>query len=205
MRRVRASIKVGRWEKIKKKASKGEEPLLRAGLRQAASAPRTGKPSPGEAETLPIFPGGWKGTPRELGQDSRRGRGALRLPGALTEELCPEGECPTHHRPSAQEQLRWRLRQQLRGEGAACHRSSLGGGSPGRGGCVAPGAAQVAQVLEPRAPGDMAQYLALPWNRQRPGGHRAPRTLLPLGAPELCRAVPPALRESRPLQTGRLW
>ena len=44
---------------------------------------------------------GQKDTHRELRKDPRRGSDALRLLGALTEELRPRGERATHHRQSA--------------------------------------------------------------------------------------------------------
>ena len=57
MRRVHASIKVGRWGKkeIKKqKASKGKGPA-KSWPKARGSAPRTGEPHPGEAGVSPIF------------------------------------------------------------------------------------------------------------------------------------------------------
>ena len=53
---------------------------------------------------------------------------------------------------------------------------------------------------EPRAPGDTAQDLVLPWDTQKLGGHRTARSLLPLD-PELCRSRPDP-RVLRPLRTG---
>ena len=125
------------------------------------------------------LPGG-KGAHQELGQDPRRGGDALRLPGSLIEEL-PQGRA--HHTPWAELPI---------------GQDRVPGG--------APGAAREAQVPEPRAPGTQPkiQCSRQARDRRRLGGHRAARTLLPMGSPELCRSTPPASAVIRPLQTGRL-
>ena len=64
------------------------------------SDPRTRKHRPREARALPNFPDR-KALPRDLGQDARRGRDALRLPRALREEVHPREERTTHCRPSS--------------------------------------------------------------------------------------------------------
>ena len=46
--------------------------------------------------------------------------------------------------------------------------------------------------------------LHTPWDRQRRGGHRTEKTLLPLGTTKLCRPGPPTHGVSRPVCTGRL-
>ena len=52
---------------------------MRSRAKAGASAPRIGKPRPGEAGVSPIFPAGK--THRELEQDPRRVRDTLRLQG----------------------------------------------------------------------------------------------------------------------------
>ena len=122
-----------------------------------ANASRTGKPSPGVAESTNLPQ--WKGVPREHQQDPRRGRDDLRLPGALTEEVC-WGEQTTHHGLRSLKDY------------STC--------PVGRGAVLV--AAQVAavrtvprstipvvQAPEPRAPGDTAQNLALPLGQEEAG------------------------------------
>ena len=91
MRRVRASIKVGRRGKRNKetKASKGEGPA-RSRAEAGASVPRTGEPRPGEAGAAPTFPGG-KGLAGRWSR-TQEGGDALGLPGTVT-DTCAPGEC----------------------------------------------------------------------------------------------------------------
>ena len=83
---------------------------------------------------------------------------------------------------------------------------ALGAGqaaAPLGGGCTAPESPiPAAQALDLRVPGDTAQDPALPRDRRRLGGHRAARTHLPQGSPELCRSAHPARGASRPLWIG---
>ena len=91
MRRVRASIKVGRRGKRNKetKASKGEGPA-RSRAEAGASVPRTGEPRPGGAGAAPTFPGG-KGLAGSWSR-TQEGGDALGLPGTVTATARP-GEC----------------------------------------------------------------------------------------------------------------
>ena len=99
MRRVPASIKVGRWgKKISKTASKGEGPREEPG-QDCRECPQERKAQSRRSRNFTNLPR-WKGARRELGQDPRRGSDALRLPEALREDLRPGGERATHRGPA---------------------------------------------------------------------------------------------------------
>ena len=87
MRGVRASIKVGRWKKNKeiRKYPRGRGPG-RSGAK-ARLREHPGQESKVRRSRNSTNLSRRKGALRELGQDPRRGRDALRLPRALTEEL----------------------------------------------------------------------------------------------------------------------
>ena len=107
--------------------------------------------------SFPNLPGR-KGALGELGRIPG-GRGCLRLPGALTEEVRPGGEGATHRR-----QLPKGLQRARGAPGAAPAVAPRGGG------CAAPGAIPAAQARG-RCAGDTAQDPALP-----PGQAEAGRT-----------------------------
>ena len=122
---------------------------------------------------------------------------ALGLPGTLT-GTCAPGECAelpkgcsAHGGPGAARGARGRLRGggcgagAARGARAAASRRGLRGGS----------ANPPAQAPEHRAPGH-SPGSRLPWDRQRPGGPRTARTLLP----QLSRSAAPP-RSLQALQT----
>ena len=168
----------------KKKESSGGGAPRGAGLRSAASAPRTGRPSPGEAGASPIFPGR-KALSGELGQDPRRGSGACRLPGALTEEV--QAELPKGRECAP------------RGPG-----SSSGRGSPRRG-LRCPGSAiPVAKAPEPRAPGGTAQHPALPPGQAEVGRAQDSEDTPAAGRSQAVQVSAPTPGASRPVRTGRL-
>ena len=63
------------------------------------------------------------------------------------------------------------------------------------------------RALHPRATKETKPtILHSPWDRWKQGGHKTVRTLLLLGAPNLCRSAHPCLPPgaSRPVRTGRL-
>ena len=60
---------------------------MRSQAMAGASVPRRGKPCLWKQEFTNLSR--WKGTPRKLEQDPKRGRDALRLSGALIEYLRP--------------------------------------------------------------------------------------------------------------------
>ena len=129
---------------------------------------------------------------------SQEGQWSPQVPGVTNRGSAPRGERATHRGPSSvkgwsahpagpREQLRRRLWQRL-----------------GRRGLRGP-QEQRFQRRRPRSPGRRGTQPRIrrsPRDRRRPGGHRTARTLLPPGAPELCRSAPPAPGASRPLRTG---
>ena len=161
----------------------------RARQRGSAKASRTGKSSPREARTLKIctgfFPEG-KALTRNLGRRRRRssqeGQWNLQVPGVSNKGSVPRGRA-YHTRQKDPSRAGARTRQGLgrssggssrwRGLHAREHNSSgVGPDSQGTGGHI---------------PGSCTP----PWDRQRLGGPRKARMLLPPGAPELCRSVLP--------------
>ena len=197
MRRVRASIKVGRQKKIKIKKHPRGRGCHKEPKGQADRASRTGKPSPREAGTLPIFPEGkvFAGNPgRILGR-------AVEHPGSRVTNRgsAPRGERTTNHWPRSlmgwssrlvgpQEQLRQRLGRRLRAEGAAQSREhDFSGPGPG------------AQGARGHSPGSGA-----------PLGTGGVREDTGQRGRSCCQAAPgwadqrQAPRASRPVRTGRL-
>ena len=179
------SIKVGRWKKIKKKHLVGEGP--RGGvLRPGSEGLQDRKAQSQRSRIFTNLPGG-KGARRELGQDPRRGSGAPRFPGALTEEVRPRGKWSTHRRPKDLEPAPSRAR------GAAQV------AAPRRGGCGGPGSPiPAAQAPEPRATGDTAQGPVLPLGKAEAG-----RTHDSEDAPAASQPRAMQIRASRPLRTER--
>ena len=53
-------------------------------------------------------------------------------------------------------------------------------------------------------PGTQPKIWCYPWVRQRPGGHRTARTILPLGGPELYRSAAPPLEYPGPCRLRAL-
>ena len=145
------------------------------------SVPRTGEPRPQEAGASPIFLGGKAS--QGVGAGPQKGGDALRLPGTLTEQLCPGESALSSLRAAAWH--RW-TREQLRGARTAALR---------RGGyaveCKSNSAGPGAQGAR-----DTAQDPASPQDRKRPGGPRTGRTLLPRAE----QISGPAPRASRSLQ-----
>ena len=136
----------------------------------------------------------WKGAHRELGQGPRRGSGAPRFPGSLTEKGCRGRAC---HTPRAE------LPKGLECKPSRPREHSGGSSAQRRPG--APGARS--QRCSPQSPGrwgTQPRILCSPRDRGRSGGPRTARMLLPPGDPELCRSAPPAPGASRSLRTGRL-
>ena len=147
--------------------------------------------APREAGALKICTGFFKegkALSRELRQILRRGSGgASSLPESPTEVMRRGGEGAAHPGPSwvkgwsAPRGPGGKLRRRLRAEGAAsCYL-----GEPWPESMI-----PAAQVPDLRVLGDTAQDPALPQDRQRWGGPRTARTLLPLGAPKLCKSAP---------------
>ena len=72
-------------------------------------------------------------------------------------------------------------------------------GAPGGGGCAPLPLGATARERDSSSTGPGSQgagrtqlgILRSPWDRWRRGGHRTARTLLPLGAPKLCRSAHP--------------
>ena len=138
------------------------------------------KHSPGEAASFKnphrILPG-WKGAHRELGHDPRRGNGAPRFPGSLTEE--GEGESAQAERSKGWSKCpvepQEKLRRQFQAEGALQtwehDSSSAGPGSQGARG---------------HSPGSCAPI----GTGGRPGVHRTARTP--------CCQVPPSCASQHP-------
>ena len=164
--------------------------------------------SPGQESPVPEEqelhrPSRGKGARREVEQDPG-GRGCPRAPGTLT-DTCAPGECAELPKGCSArrdpEQLEGGGRRK-RLRGAGCGAGAAGGAraeeeAPGGGGCAVPGAARrgsgggsaegaarpgsanpTAQAPEHRGR-DTAQDPASPRDRQRPGGPRTARTLLP--------------------------
>ena len=77
--------KTEKKELKKQKASKGEGPCKNLG-ESWGECPQDRKP-PSQRSRRFTNPPGWKGTPKEVEQDARKGRDALRLPGTLTDQL----------------------------------------------------------------------------------------------------------------------
>ena len=154
-------------------------------------ASRTVKPSPGEAGTLKVctryFPDG-KMLSRDLGQDPRRGSGVSSFLESLTEKVClgestPQTVGGAPQRAGAQAQ--WGLGR------SSVASSGQTGLRPGAFGSRGPGARF--QQHRPRIPGcqaDTALILHSSRDRWRQRGHKTARTLLPRGAPKLCRSAP---------------
>ena len=131
MRRVHASIKVGRQKKKKKerKSIQGGGALQGAGLRPRGECPQDRKAPTQRSRSFTNLPGG-KGTGMELEQDPRRGGDALRLSGTLTEHLYPRESAP---QPAAE--LPKGLQRRAPPRGARSSREAAGAADPRGGGC----------------------------------------------------------------------
>ena len=172
MRRVHASIKVGRQKKRKeiKKHPRGRGPT-RSQAEPLSECPQDRKALTQRSRSFTNLPG-QKGTPKELDQYPRKGRDALRLPGALI-----EGERTTHQ-PSS-----------LKGcsSGKVGPRSSLDSSSGSRSnqkGLSGPGSAiPAAQAPDPRTLGDTAQDLVLPSGQAEAGGTKDSQDVPATGRP----------------------
>ena len=181
MRRVRASIKVGRRGKRNKetKASKGEGPA-RSRAEAGASVPRTGEPRPGDAGAAPTFPGG-KGLAGSWSRTQEGGE-ALGLPGTVTATARP-GECAELPKGCS---AHGGTRSSSGGSGAAPRRGLRGPGSSSeglgqricRGGCAAGSSNPTAQTGSPGLRGH-SPGSGLPPGQAEAGGPRTARTLVP--------------------------
>ena len=153
---------------------------------------------------------GQKGTSRELRQDPRRGSGAPRFPGSLTEEVRTRAECVTHHGPSSQKGWNtqhlgpWSSSGSDSGGGSEQRglrgpESSSGGGSAQRGLHSPGGVIPTAQTPEPKAPGGHIPGSGDPLEQAEAGRTQDSEDTPATGHPELCRSAPPAPGASRPL------
>ena len=132
------------------------------------------KAQAGRSRNFTNLPGG-KEARRELGQDPRRGSGASRFPGSLTEE---------GRLGRAQKRAGARPAGAPRGEGHAARERNPSGTGP-----------------NPRAPGDTAQDPVLPLGQAEARRTQDSEDAPAAGRPELCRSAPPTPGASRPLQT----
>uniref|UniRef100_A0A8P0PP08 L1 transposable element RRM domain-containing protein n=1 Tax=Canis lupus familiaris TaxID=9615 RepID=A0A8P0PP08_CANLF len=149
-----------------------------AGLRPGRVSPGQESPVP-ETQELHQPSRGGKGAPGRWSR-TQEGGDALGLPGTLR-GTCAPGECAELPKGCS---AHGGTRSSSGGSGAAPRRGLRGGselgGARGRlhgGGCGA-GANPIAQAPEHRAPGH-SPGSGLPRDRQRPGGPRTARTLLP--------------------------
>ena len=132
-----------------------------------------------------------KGVRRELGQDPRRGSGAPKFPGALTEELRPGGEHP--HASGAPERA-----------GALAHwslRSGSGGSSTLRGLPTLGAGFRWSRPQSQGCWGTQPKIRCSPQGRAEARRAQESEDATAVGCLEPCRLAPTTPRVSRPLQT----
>ena len=165
MRRVRASIKEGRREK-RNKETKG----LQGGGAPRGAGLRLGRVSPGQESPVPEKqelhqPSRPERGSQRVGAGPQEGGGALRPPGTLT-DTAPWGE--RAELPKGLQRMHALTRSSSEGLGRRLEGRGL------RGGSANPPAQAGSPGCRGHSPGS-----GLPHDRQRPGGPRTARTLLP--------------------------
>ena len=100
-RKVFASNKVGRLG-VGKESIGGAPCPSRSRAKACGKASGTGKPSPGEAETLKVRTGFFpdKGAQQVNQAESLEGQWSLEVPGVTNKGSAPGGQCATHCGPS---------------------------------------------------------------------------------------------------------